>query len=312
MEKQTLYRFFAGSASMAEKETIKTWLDENPAHRQQLLKERAFYDAVMLVDEKQLAVHRRPVATLRNLARQSLKWVAVILVTFFSSYFFFNARQGAFETGPNTITVPPGQRVNLSLSDGTKVSLNAGSTFTYPSLFAADKRNVQLDGEAFFEVSPDKERPFIVQTHRCEVEVVGTKFNVDAYDKENTFSAALMEGRIKVKDNSHPSHVVHLYPDHKVTLSDGKLAVSSISDYDIYRWKDGLICFKNLDFIHLMRRIEKYYGIELVIENPSLSRHSFSGTFRISDGIENLLRVLQKDVDYRYTRSEDGNVIYIK
>lgn len=312
MEKQTLYKFFAGSASTVEKETIKAWLDENPIHRQRLLEERAFYDAVLLADDKQLAAHRHPVFHFRSLVRQSLKWVAVILVTFISSYLFFNARTGPFETGTNTITVPPGQRVNLSLSDGTKVYLNAGSTFTYPSLFTQGKRNVKLNGEAFFEVSANKEKPFIVHTHACDVEVLGTKFNVDAYDKENTFSAALMEGRIQVKNNNHPSNIVHLYPDHKVTLSGGNLAVSHISDYDIYRWKDGLICFKDLDFIHLMKRIEKYYGIELVIENPSLSRHSFSGTFRISDGIENLLRVLQKDVDYRYTRSEDGNVIYIK
>lgn len=312
MEKQTLYRFFAGSASTAEKQTIQAWLEENPAHRQRLLEERAFYDAVLLTDEKQLAAERRPAYHLRSLAGQSLKWAAVILVTFMSSYLVFNARQGVLETGANTITVPPGQRVNLSLSDGTKVYLNAGSTFTYPSFFAEGKRNVQLNGEAFFEVSANKEKPFVVHTHACDVEVVGTKFNVDAYDKENTFSAALMEGRIKVRNNEHPSPALDLYPDHKVTLSGGKLAVSPISDYDIYRWKDGLICFKNLDFIHLMKRIEKYYGIELVIKNPSLSRHSFSGTFRISDGIENLLRVLQKDVDYRYTRSEDGNVIYIK
>lgn len=312
MDKKTLYTFFAGSASTAEKETIKAWLDENPANRQQLLKERAFYDAILLADENQLAIHHHPVFNFRSLARHTLKWVAVILVTFFSSYLLFNARQSGFEAGSNTITVPPGQRVNLSLADGTKVCLNAGSTLTYPSLFGENTRKVKLNGEAFFEVSPDEERPFIVHTHACDVEVLGTKFNVDAYDKENTFSAALMEGRIKVKNNTYPSHVVHLSPDHKVTLSEGNLMVSNISDYDVYRWKDGLICFKNLDFIHLMKRIEKYYGIELVVENPSLSTHSFSGTFRISDGIENLLRVLQKDVDYRYTRSEDGNTIYIK
>lgn len=312
MEKRTLYGFFAGSASKAEKEAIKLWMEEDPANRQLLLKERAFYDAVMLADEKQSAVQRRPVYNFRKLVRQTLQWAAVILITFSSTYLFFNARQSAFETAVNTITVPAGQRVNLSLSDGTKVCLNAGSTFTYPSLFASDVRKVSLDGEAFFEVSADKEKTFIVHTQACDVEVLGTKFNVDAYDKEKTFSAALMEGKIKVKNNTHPSNVVHLSPDEKVTLSGESLAISPISDYDIYRWKDGLICFKELDFISLMSRIEKYYGIELVVENPSLSKHSFSGTFRISDGIENLLRVLQKDVNYRYTRSEDGNTIYIR
>ena len=312
MEKGTLYRFFAGSASNAEKEAIKMWLEEDAAHRQELLKERAFYDAVMLADEKQALAVRRPVHHFRSLAVQTMKWAAVILVAFVSSYMFLDQKYSSLEVATNTITVPPGQRVNLSLSDGTKVCLNAGSTFTYPALFAEDTRKVELDGEAFFEVSANKKRPFIVHTGICDVEVLGTKFNVDAYGNDDTFSAALMEGLIKVKNNADPANVVHLSPNHKVTLSGGKLAVSDIRDYDIYRWKEGPICFKDLNFIDLLRRIEKYYGVELVIENHSLSKHAFSGTFRISDGIENLLRVLQKDVNYQYTRSEDGNVIYIK
>lgn len=312
MEKGTLYRFFAGEASNTEKEAIKRWLEEDAANQQVLLSERAFYDAVMLADEKKIATIRRPVYDFGRLARQSIKWAAVLLVAFISSYMFFDAQYGSFDAAANTITVPPGQRVNLSLSDGTKVYLNAGSTFTYPSLFAGDMREVELNGEAFFEVSANKKRPFIVRTHVCDVEVLGTKFNVDAYEQGDSFSAALMEGKIKVKNNLNPSNVVLLSPNNKVTLSQGQLDVSSISDYDVYRWKEGLICFKNLNFVDLMKRIEKYYGIELVVENQSLSKHSFSGKFRISDGIENLLRVLQKDVSYQYTRSEDGNVIYIK
>lgn len=312
MEKGTLYRFFAGEASNTEKEAIKRWLEEDVAHQQVLLSERAFYDAVMLADEKKIAAIRRPAYNFGRLAQQSMKWAAVLLVAFISSYMYFDAQYGSFDAAANTITVPPGQRVNLSLSDGTKVYLNAGSSFTYPSLFAGDMREVELNGEAFFEVSANKERPFIVRTHVCDVEVLGTKFNVDAYEQGESFSAALMEGKIKVKNNLNPSNVVLLSPNNKVTLSQGKLDVSSISDYDVYRWKEGLICFKNLNFVDLMKRIEKYYGIELVVENQSLSKHSFSGKFRISDGIENLLRVLQKDVSYQYTRSEDGNVIYIK
>lgn len=311
MERATLYRFFAAAASVREKEDIRQWLDEDTAHREELLRARAFYDAVMLADEKRTATTRRPAYDLRRLAARTLKWAAVLTIGFLSNYLFMQTRPEAAETAFNTITVPAGQRVDLSLSDGTKVCLNAGSTFTYPALFAAGRRRVELDGEAFFEVSANKERPFVVHTPACEVEVLGTKFNVDAYAGANTFSAALMEGEIKVRNNVRPSETVHLFPDQQVTLSEGRLAVNPIRDYDIYRWKEGLICFKELNFIELMKRTEKYYGVALVIENQSLAKHAFSGTFRISDGIENLLRVLQKDVNYRYTRSEDGNIIYI-
>lgn len=312
MEKDTLYKFFAGLASDSEKIAIKSWLEEDAANQQVLLKERAFYDAIMLADEKQCIEEARPTSGFRILMKRSLKWAAVLLLAFISSYMLLEIQYRTSEAADNTVIVPAGQRVNLFLSDGTKVCLNSGSTFTYPSSFTNNIRNVSLDGEAYFEVSANEQKPFVVHTHICDVEVTGTKFNVEAYKDENSFSAALMEGKIKVRDNAEPSNTVRLNPAHKVNFAQGKMLVSDISDYDVYRWKEGLICFKDLGFVELMKRVEKYYGVKTFIENPSLPEHSFSGKFRVSDGIDNLLRVLQKEVGYTYTYSEDGNVIYIK
>ena len=312
MEKDTLYKFFAGLASDSEKIAIKSWLEEDAANQQVLLKERAFYDAIMLADEKPCIEEARPTSGFRILMRRSVKWAAVLLLAFISSYMLLEIQYRASEAADNTVIVPAGQRVNLFLSDGTKVCLNSGSTFTYPSSFTNNIRNVSLDGEAYFEVSANEQKPFVVHTHICDVEVTGTKFNVEAYKDENSFSAALMEGKIKVRDNAEPSNTVRLNPAHKVNFAQGKMLVSDISDYDVYRWKEGLICFKDLGFVELMKRVEKYYGVKTFIENPSLPEHSFSGKFRVSDGIDNLLRVLQKEVGYTYTYSEDGNVIYIK
>ena len=312
MEKDTLYKFFAGLASDSEKVAIKSWLEEDAANQQVLLKERAFYDAIMLADEKLCIEEVRPTSGFRILMKRSLKWAAVLLLAFISSYMLLEIQYRTSEAADNTVIVPAGQRVNLFLSDGTKVCLNSGSTFTYPSSFINNIRNVSLDGEAYFEVSANEQRPFVVHTHICDVEVTGTKFNVEAYKDENSFSAALMEGKIKVRDNAEPSNTVRLNPAHKVNFAQGKMLVSDISDYDVYRWKEGLICFKDLGFVELMKRVEKYYGVKTFIENPSLPEHSFSGKFRVSDGIDNLLRVLQKEVGYTYTYSEDGNVIYIK
>lgn len=312
MEKDTLYKFFAGLASDSEKIAIKSWLEEDAANQQVLLKERAFYDAIMLADEKLCIEKARPTSGFRILMKRSVKWAAVLLLAFISSYMLLEIQYRTSEAADNTVIVPAGQRVNLFLSDGTKVCLNSGSTFTYPSSFTNNIRNVSLDGEAYFEVSANEQKPFVVHTHICDVEVTGTKFNVEAYKDENSFSAALMEGKIKVRDNAEPSNTVRLNPAHKVNFAQGKMLVSDISDYDVYRWKEGLICFKDLGFVELMKRVEKYYGVKTFIENPSLPEHSFSGKFRVSDGIDNLLRVLQKEVGYTYTYSEDGNVIYIK
>lgn len=314
MEKITLHRFFAGEASDAEKRQIKAWLEEDGKHQQQLLDERAFFDAMLLADDQQAAQPRRGMVyrTLRYVGRHSVQWAAVFAVAFLSAYFWMDGRYDKLEEAVNVVNVPLGQRANLTLADGTRVCLNAGSTLSYPAVFAGDIRKVELDGEAYFEVSKSKEKPFVVHTQMCDVEVLGTKFNVDAYSDKNTFSAALMEGKIKVDNNYSLADVIYLSPSQQVNLRNGKLDVAPIVDYDIYRWKEGLICFTNVSFVELMKRIEKYYGVDMEVENTGLAKRAFSGKFRISDGIDNLLRVLQKDVYFDFERSEDGNTIYIR
>lgn len=314
MERITLHRFFAGEASDAEKRQIKLWLEADDRHRQELLDERAFFDAMLLVDETRVESSRRSVfyRTMRYVARHSVQWAAVFVIAFMSAYLWLDSRYEGMDDAINVVSVPLGQRVNLTLADGTQVCLNAGSKLSYPAAFAGDIRKVELDGEAYFEVSKNKEKPFVVHTQMCDVEVLGTKFNVDAYSGKNTFSAALMEGRIKVDNNNAPADVIYLSPSQQVSLKNGKLDVTPIVDYDIYRWKEGLICFTNVNFVELMQRIEKYYGVSMAVENDGLAKYAFSGKFRISDGIDNLLRVLQKDVHFDFERSEDGNTIYIR
>lgn len=314
MEKETLYKYFSGLASDAEKEAIKNWLEEDQANHQILLNERKFYDALLLADDSMFVQHSAPrFINIKKWMGMGVKWAAAVIIAFLASYTYFVSQvENYMDTAMNTVTVPYGQRVNLSLSDGTKVCLNAGTVFTYPSAFGKNTRNVELNGEAFFEVSSNKERPFIVHTQDCDVQVLGTKFNVNAYKGEHNFTAALMEGRIRVQNNLNPKEVINIMPDMQVALEHGKLKVDEIPDYDVYRWRDGLVCFKELDFMQLLRKVEKYFGVNIKICSTTIRNHSFSGKFRISDGIDYILRVLQRDVKFTYERSEDGNTIYIK
>lgn len=315
MDRLTLYKFFAGEATEAEKRRIKAWLEEDEAHRRQLMDERVCFDAMLLADDKMLdSSRRRSLAyRLRRIGGQAARWAAVLLVAFAGSYWLLEQRRAVVPEGAvNVVNVPLGQRTELMLADGTKVYLNAGSTLSYPSAFGQDGRQVELDGEAYFEVTRDEGKPFVVHTQMCDVEVLGTKFNVEAYSEQNAFSAALMEGRVKVGNNYRTSDVVYLAPNERVKLKGGELDVERIDDYDVYRWREGLICFTDENFVNLMKRIEKYYGVKLVVENRELSKHSFSGKFRISDGVDNLLRVLRRDVRFNYERSADQDTIYIR
>lgn len=319
MQKETLYKYFEGIASPEEEEVVYRWLDASSENEEELLKEREFFDAMIFAgsaDErtegKKLALNVNKGPFIRPWMREVLKVAAVVAVTVACGLYFYVSEKKELLAAMNTITVPAGQRVNLTLSDGTTVWLNARSEMVYPAVFSGAKREVKLDGEGYFEVKHDKESPFVVHTRKCDIEVLGTKFNVEAYSDSEEFSTSLMEGSVKVTDNSAVSASVLLKPDQEVHLKDGRLLVSSIDDYDHFRWRDGLVCFDNIAFHELMKRFEKCYGISIVVENKNLEGYSCSGKFRISDGLDNALRILQRNAKYTFERNEDNSIVYIK
>lgn len=312
MNKEILYRFFDRQASPEEKETIKAWLQESPANQEMLYRERQFFGAMIMHSripesraEKKVKYGRK-----RRILREFMKIAAVILLTAAGMWFLQDQATG--EQQPwLSVTVPAGQRANVLLPDGTNVWLNARTQLRYPGAFAGEKREVELNGEAYFEVRQDKGKPFIVHTDKCEIEVLGTTFNVDAYSDSEDFFTALMEGSVRVTDKSERTNTLILQPDYLTTFRNGVLMAEKITDYEYYRWHEGLVCFREMGFVQLMHRFEKCYGIRIEIRNPQLSEYAFTGKFRISDGIDNALRVLQRDAPYTFKRNEDENVIYI-
>lgn len=319
MQKEILYKYFEGIASPEEEAAVYRWLDASSENKEELLKEREFFDVMIFAgsaDEKtegkKLALNVNKGPFIRPWMREVLKVAAVVAVTVACGLYFYVSEKKELLAAMNTITVPVGQRVNLTLSDGTTVWLNARSEMVYPAVFSGAKREVKLDGEGYFEVKHDKESPFVVHTQKCDIEVLGTKFNVEAYSDSEEFSTSLMEGAVKVIDNSAVSVPVLLKPNQEVNLKDGRLLVSSIDDYDHFRWRDGLVCFNNIPFHELMRRFEKCYGISIMVENKNLEEYSCSGKFRISDGLDNALRILQRNAKYTFKRNEDNTIVYIK
>ncbi|MEY8609572.1 FecR family protein [Parabacteroides segnis] len=315
MDKNILYKFFDNTASKEEKLIVKDWLKETPLHEDELLREREFFDAVILSGQEKKMVPGKTIKQLFNSRRlifEIMKVAAAVAIVCVIGGYVYNDKINEIRLAMNTVVVPAGQRVNLTLPDGTRVWLNARSEMKYPAFFVGSKREISLDGEAYFEVEHNKDKPFIVHTDKCDIEVLGTKFNVEAYADSEDFSTALMEGSVQITDRNNPGNTMLLKPDYEAHFIDGQLSSNQINSYDLYRWREGLICFRDVDFIQLMRRFEKCYGVRIIIENEKLSERVFSGKFRISDGIDKALRVLQKDAKYKYERSEDDSVIYIK
>jgi len=313
MDKKILYKFFEGKVSAEEKERIREWLSD-PANQQIMIEEREFFNALHLSNTK----YERPVKKrneqpkIRFIIREFLKIAAIIIFTAGIAGLFFISKMNDIKEAMNIVHVPPGQRVNLTLPDGTHVSLNAGSELRYSAYFSGSNREVQLNGEAFFNVKHNEQKPFVVHTRKCDIEVLGTKFNVESYDNSDDFSTSLIEGSVKLTNAVDFSDILILRPDSQATFRNGKLRADLIQDYDYFRWQEGLICFKDMEFGELMTRFEKYYDVKIIVENKDISKKIFSGKFRVSDGIDNALRILQKDTKYIYEKNHDATVLYIK
>lgn len=304
MDKHILIKYFSGKATPEEEALIIDWAEASPENYRHYLNERKLWDALTV----------NSFVSIQDPKDKSLLFWKIIGVAASASLILllswqqYQRREVSLYSGIQTITVPPGQRAHLMLEDHTSIWLNSNTTLTYPKTFSAEKREVTLDGEAFFDVSHNKEIPFIVKTHRYNVEVTGTTFNIYAYNKgTESFEAALLNGSIHVHNSTNNNERIVLNPNQKVTEVEGVLIQSEIDYPDHFRWREGLICMDDMPFDILMRKFAIYYDMNIVIENKALKSYRCTGKFRQSDGIEYALKVIQKDLSFTYERIGTDN-----
>lgn len=311
MERDLLYRYFDGGATPDEEQRIMEWAEASPENYRLYLEERRLWCALVFHAE------RRP-------AQRTLRWrrlaswrvsgaAACVLLLVGLVWAIFAARMSPDERMQQVI-VPAGQRVELRLADGTKVWLNSRSRLEYPASFGRGSRRVSLSGEGYFEVTHDERRPFVVETGEYDVRVLGTTFNVYAYDNDRaTFETALLEGMVEVSSRSDASQRLVLHPDEAAVMAaDGRLMRTQLTDKGRFRWTEGLICLNDVPFGELLERFSDYFDIRILLKNPKLYDVRCTGKFRQSDGIDYSLHVLQRFVNFRYTHDEERHTIEIR
>lgn len=213
----------------------------------------------------------------------------------------------------NVLEVPAGQRMSVTLSDGTQVQLNGNSRIEYPVIFSRKQRNVKLSGEAFFEVKHDERHPFIVETFASKVEVLGTRFNVYADEASEHFSTALVDGKVKVTTNDETAEQVVLAPDEMVKFVNNHLVVTKVDAENLISWTEGYVNLADTDFASLMHRFENVYGVKIVIERETMPEIGYkSGKIRVSEGVNFALKLLQHECKFTYTENYETNTITIR
>lgn len=306
IDRDILVRYFSGECAEEEKAAIHEWLESDKQHKREFIGERIRFDASLMIEEDEIP-QSQPVR-IKRVALSFLKIASAILILTGSSYLFnyYNRPEQVLQS----VYVPAGSRTSVTLPDGSLVWLNSNTILTYPNTFSDKERTVQLDGEAYFEVTKDNARSFIVETDKYNVEVLGTTFNVEAYAKEQTFKTALFSGKVRLYREMEGESSLYLRPGEAAELIDGSLLVSSTS-MDSYRWKDGLIILEDKSFNEIMRLFERYYDLQIIIENDKVKDLGYYGKLRIADGVDHALRVLQNDFRFTYKREERTNKIYI-
>lgn len=305
MDKELLYRFFSGKTSDEEETLIRKWTEHSEENYRSLLEERKIFDSLLLTTSHSLQKEksRNPIIIWKICTAAAISLLLII-----SGLYLFYFKESAIQY--TTLLVPPGQRINLILSDQTNVWLNANTTFRYPTEFSKKNRTVYLDGEAYFEVSKNKKNPFIVQTGQGDVKVTGTSFNVEAYSKYHSFKTSLFTGNVDIYKNE--AKLATLHPNEKSSLENNELIVSKITDTDDYLWRKGLIAFNNESLEEILYSLEKYFAVRIEIVTNNLPRHTYTGKFRQSDGIDYALRVLRKSIHFTYERDEETGTIYVQ
>lgn len=209
------------------------------------------------------------------------------------------ASQGQAAASYNTLTTAKGETYQLRLPDGSRVWLNAASSITYSANLVGNsasgerpERSVKLDGEAYFEVAKDKSHPFVVSSKNQRVEVLGTHFNINAYPDENAIKTTLLEGAVKISSakGSETPKVAILKPSQQAVLNaSGQLSVKSVNTEDIISWKEGDFVFNNEDFKTTMRKIARWYDVEIVYDASVPENIQLAGWVSINGSLSKVL-----------------------
>lgn len=213
----------------------------------------------------------------------------------------------------NTITTPKGGQYKIFLPDGTRVWLNAASSLSYriAANIGRGERKVKLVGEAYFEVIKTKNMPFIVKTNKQEVTVLGTHFNINSYKDEPDTKTTLLEGAVSISVPYGNKGGTILRPGDQAVNNGAEINVKKIDTSMAVAWKNQEFMFRNESLESIMRKVGRWYNVEIVYENNEVGKELFGGTISRYDRISKVLRALEGTGDVKF-KIQDRKILITK
>ena len=246
--------------------------------------------------------------------RYSLEVAAAILIVFTASLFLQkSAHPGALQEVAAQMEVynPKGLRTTIILPDSSKVTLNADTRISYAYNFEEATRIVKLEGEAFFDVHRDEERPFIVQANEATLVVLGTSFNVRAYPENNSVEATLVEGSLKVGVGKTENL---LKPGQQINIRESTIIkkVHNVDVRPVMAWMDGNLHVQSMSFAELAMVLERTFNVNIYIRNDQLKQKRFTGKFENGENLDRIFQVMQASVPFNLSYDKESNTLIIR
>lgn len=215
----------------------------------------------------------------------------------------------------NKVIVSYGKKSMIVLSDGTKVWLNAGSQLVYPAFFSNDTREVSLVGEAFFDVTKNPEKPFIVKASDVNVQVLGTRFDISAYPEDKIIQTVLEEGKINLKYEENGlfkrDHTLSMTPNQMVEFDrSSRETASSIVNVSKYvSWKEGMLEFEKVNLNKALKQIERFYNVNITLGSEQIGEFKLSGKLDLKNTAEDVLNVIKLTLPVNWQRKANGDYV---
>jgi len=295
---------FEGELSPREKAELDSWLREPEnmifyEEQEKLWQSTDDYRRMRTINKKE-ALRRVEnhlfKKTLWSLIKKAERIAAILFVPvlltgiwLFSNPFPIFKKQVSY----HTVQVPLGMTSSIILPDGTKVALNAGSTLRYPVTFDQKTRDVQLSGEAYFEVKKIRRQPFIVSTSDIAIQVTGTSFNCSAYPEDKRIETALVEGEIRISGLNGGEQGLSVKPGELAVFSRSGNTIKKFSaDLDKYiSWKSGKLIFRDDSMTTVLAKLGRWYNVEFQVVDEEMLGYEYSATFS-GESLDQVLKML--------------------
>lgn len=322
-----LVRYFEGSLSEEEAVQVKEWMqssEENFRIAGQIQKlilaaDLAEVSPKLDVDQALATLHRKMDGgkdagyRFKVMMRRAQQVAAVLFIPLIAAVclLLWKHRNDIQQAEMIQVRTNPGMITSVVLPDSSVVVLNSSSVLSYPSKFIDEKREVQLDGEAFFSVQKDAKKQFVVHTaDGSQIAVYGTEFNVEAYAKDRMVETTLVSGKVSFNgahDGMQKSMM--LKPGQKAVydVAQKKVALSSANLEVETSWKDGKLVFRNTPFDDIMKSLSKRFNVRFVVKNEKLKQNSFTGVFE-HQRLERILEIFRISSNIKFRFVESGNM----